>query len=116
MKKRIVVSIVLFLVFLCKSQPTFGQNSNEIKRGNLRVLVLEGTPYQRGLEHGKALKKDIQSLIELWRTDLERTYKINADKFIAKFLKETNFQNAIKKWTPDLWEELSGGRFAHWAL
>jgi predicted choloylglycine hydrolase len=77
-------------------------------KGPLRVLVLKGTPYERGFEHGRALKKEIHELVKLWKTDIEKSYKMDANTFIAKFLKRTNFQKAIKRWTPELLEEVKG--------
>jgi hypothetical protein len=81
-----------------------GQNANK----KLRVLVLEGSPYNRGLIHGRALKKEIHELIGLWRNDIEKTFKVSADKFIAAFLKKTNFQKSIKRWMPEMLEEVRG--------
>jgi hypothetical protein len=74
----------------------------------MRVLVLEGAPYERGFEHGQALKKEIHELVKLWKADIVRSYKMDANTFITKFLKRTNFQKAIKRWTPELLEEVKG--------
>ncbi len=74
----------------------------------IRVLVLEGTPYQRGLTHGMALKKEIHEVVALWKADLAEKAQTDADAFIKKFLNETDFIPAIEKWTPDLLEEVRG--------
>jgi predicted choloylglycine hydrolase len=108
MKKLPGVPATLFLIILCFTGHLICQNSRLTHTGNLRILVLEGEPYQRGFDHGKILKKEIQELLKLWRADIERSYKVNADTFIEKFLNKTNFQKAIMRWTPDLWEELKG--------
>lgn len=77
--------------------------------GNLKVVVLQGSPYNRGLVHGRTLKKEIGELIKLWKElYIEDSYKVPADKFIANFLKQTNFLQAIKKWTPELLDEVRG--------
>lgn len=76
--------------------------------GKLRVLELRGSPYHRGLVHGKTLKPEIHEIIKLWKAEIESQYKVKADKFIADFLKQTNFQPAIKKWTPELLDEVRG--------
>jgi isopenicillin-N N-acyltransferase like protein len=76
--------------------------------GKLRVIELRGSPYHRGLVHGKTLKKEIHEVINLWKAEIESNYKVKADKFIADFLKQTNFQPAIKRWTPELWDEVRG--------
>ncbi len=74
----------------------------------LRVLVLEGTPRQRGLAHGKALQKQIHQVLKLWKAELAATYKMDADAFIQCFVKKTDYLSAMKKWTPDLVEEIEG--------
>ena len=74
----------------------------------IRVLVLEGTPYQRGLTHGMTLKKEIHEVVALWKADLAKQAGTDADAFIEKFLKETDFIPAIEKWTPGLLEEVRG--------
>jgi len=75
---------------------------------NIKFIVLEGSPYNRGLIHGKTLKKEIRELINLWKENLQNKYGMNADEFISKFIKETDFFNAIKRWTPELLEEVRG--------
>ena len=108
MKKLPGILAMLFLIVLCFTGHLICQNSRLTQKGNLRIVTLEGEPYQRGFEHGKALKKEIHELLKLWRADIEQSYKVDADTFIKKFLKRTNFQKAIMRWTPDLWEELKG--------
>jgi len=76
--------------------------------GKLRVLVLEGTPYQMGMIHGKALKPEITELMKRWKADLARTYKVPAEDFIQKFLKYTDFRPSIERWTPGLLDEVRG--------
>ena len=78
------------------------------KSFNLKVVVLEGSPYNRGLTHGRTLKKEIGEVIGRWKTHLETDYRLKADVFIEKFFEKTNFLPAIEKWTPDLLEEVRG--------
>jgi len=75
----------------------------------LRVVDLEGgTPYHMGLVHGRALKGEIRELVKRWKQDLEKTYGVTADEFIAEFLKKTDFKPAIARWTPGLLDEVRG--------
>lgn len=74
----------------------------------LKVLVLTGTPYERGLQHGTLLKKEIGELVPKWEKYVERLFKVKADEYIKHFLKNTGFIPAIKKWTPELLEEIRG--------
>jgi isopenicillin-N N-acyltransferase-like protein len=108
MKKcsTILISVVLILSF--PQGPIFGQQSPLTTKGNLKVLVLEGAPYERGLQHGSALKKEIHDLVKLWKEDIRKTYKTEPDVFIKIFLAATNFEKGIQEWTPELWEELKG--------
>ena len=70
--------------------------------------MLEGTPYNRGLVHGKTLKDDIGTLVVRWKENLTHRYEIPADAFIKKFVSHTQYLAAMKKWTPDLVEEVKG--------
>jgi predicted choloylglycine hydrolase len=74
----------------------------------LAVVTLEGSAFERGVIHGKTLKAQIHELVKLWKADLVERYKMPADAFIKKFVQQTDFQPAIKKWTPELLEEIRG--------
>src|SRR4030095_12739146 len=54
-------------------------NQELSNKKDLRVVVLEGSPYNRGLIHGKTLKKEINELVRLWKADLGK----GADTFIS---------------------------------
>jgi hypothetical protein len=75
---------------------------------NLPILHLNGTPYENGFQHGAIMKNRIIKLIGLWKKDIEDNYQIPADEFIKMFLDATDYIPAIKKWTPDLLEEIKG--------
>ena len=107
-KKCLAVLILAVLLFSLPRSRVFCQTKPLATQGNLKVLVLEGTPYERGVQHGKALRDEIQTLVKLWKKDLHRAHKIDADVFIKKFLANTDYQKAIEKWTPELWGELQG--------
>ena len=74
----------------------------------LRVVTLEGSPSECGLTHGKSLKTAIHALLKVWKADLAERYRMDADAFIKKFLERTNYLPALKKWTPELIEEIAG--------
>lgn len=75
---------------------------------NLPILHLNGTPYENGFQHGQIMKSRIHELVGLWKNDIEKKYQIPADKFITIFLDSTDYIPSIKKWTPDLLEEIKG--------
>ncbi|MFA5850945.1 MAG: C45 family peptidase [Bacteroidales bacterium] len=75
---------------------------------NLPILHLNGTPYENGFQHGQIMKSRIHELVGLWKKDIEKNYQISADVFIKVFLSSTDYIPSIKKWTPDLLEEIKG--------
>jgi isopenicillin-N N-acyltransferase-like protein len=75
---------------------------------DLRVITLEGTPRQRGQIYGETLRTKISDIIKNWKDNLHKSLDMNPDKYLSQMLKDTNFLPAIKKWTPDLLEEVKG--------
>jgi len=104
MRRGIIGFVVLsLLVIAWDPAPRLGSAPK------LRVVDLEGgTPYHMGLVHGRALKGEIRELVKRWKLDLEKTYGVPADDFIAEFLKKTDFKPAISRWTPGLLDEVRG--------
>jgi isopenicillin-N N-acyltransferase-like protein len=72
------------------------------------VLELTGTPHQRGQAHGEALRVTIHEHIARTKAFFEENTKKNPDQVLDELLAETDFLTAIRKWTPDLLEELEG--------
>ena len=72
------------------------------------VVELKGTPYMRGLTHGRSLKPEIQELVKRWKADLEKTHSVPATTYIEKLLEASDFQPAIERWTPGLLDEVRG--------
>ncbi len=54
MKKTLCLFISVILAFAVMPHQTTGKDHSLTDKRKLRVLVLEGTPYDRGLQHGKA--------------------------------------------------------------
>lgn len=104
--KRYILSILIVVIFF-KAQ--LSCQSVELLAGNeLRYLELRGTPYERGLTHGKVLKKEIQDVIELFKKDIQKNTGMDPDIFIAKFLELTDYKASVQKWVPETMEELKG--------
>lgn len=74
----------------------------------LKVVELSGSAHERGLKHGKELRSEIARMVELWKKDLQARAKEDPDILLRRFSAETNFVPAIKKWTPDLLDEIRG--------
>jgi len=87
-------------------------NYEEVKVSDLLTqipeVVLEGTPRQRGRIHGETRKTGILSHIEQWKTYLEISNQMDPETYIDQFLEETNLLQAVKRWTPELLEEVQG--------
>ena len=75
----------------------------------VKFVVLEGTPFNRGMVHGKTLRGEIHELIGLWKRDLSRQFHMDADEFIGRFLAGTDYLPSIKiSGPPKCWRR-SGG-------
>lgn len=74
----------------------------------VRVVELSGSGYQRGLQHGRALRAEIGEAVRRWQDDLQATRKLDPGAVIAGFLRDTDFVTAIRRWTPELLEEVRG--------
>ncbi|WP_047450892.1 C45 family autoproteolytic acyltransferase/hydolase [Alistipes sp. ZOR0009] len=107
----LILSFAVFNAFLA-SATTGGDSRKEVvldtAYSSLPVLHLNGTPYENGFQHGKIMRSRIAELVGLWKRDIEEKYGIPADRFIATFLDSTNYIPSIKRWTPDLLEEIRG--------
>src|SRR2546421_4547172 len=104
---RFAGTLVLGLLFSCSGRIDTADGVSRQPRA-LKVVDLEGSPYHRGLVHGQTLRKEIVQLVQIWKTNLAETFKVDADRLISAFLKQTDYVPAIRRWTPDLLEEIRG--------
>ncbi len=74
----------------------------------MRVLVCDGKPRARGRIHGETFREEIGTLVALWKESIARRYAMQADRFIEEFLGDTRFDEAARRWTPGLWDEVCG--------
>ncbi|MCA8949063.1 MAG: hypothetical protein KDE27_06160 [Planctomycetes bacterium] len=74
----------------------------------VEVVDLEGTPYERGLTHGQALKQQIAALLPFFERDLADRSELSAAEFVTWFLESTRYGDAIRRHTPDLLDEVRG--------
>ncbi len=75
---------------------------------NMRVLTLEGTPRQRGRQHGEELREMIGRHLDLYRENIQQDTGLDAQAFFDRFYAETDFLPIIEKYTPDLLDEVRG--------
>jgi predicted choloylglycine hydrolase len=72
------------------------------------MVVLEGGPRKRGRAHGEELRPRIKEAVRAWKDRLQRDLDGHPDTYLDEFVENTNFLKAIRKWTPDLLEEVKG--------
>lgn len=80
----------------------------ELPSREVPVITLRGTPYQRGVQHGKQLKVQIDEVYGKWKANIRKDTNSDPDSVIADFLQTTNFKPAIEKWTPETLQEVRG--------
>jgi len=95
------LAMAVFFVF--QAHVVFPQPGRE-----LREITVSGTGYERGLQHGKQLSTEIGDIIAAWKANTEAALGRDADLVLAEFFEYADFTGAIKKWTPDLYEEIRG--------
>lgn len=102
------IAFLLALAGLPSLVSAAGDRAMPGREEKLRIVDLEGTPYQMGKIHGQTLKTEIQVLLKRWKEDLEKTYRVPAEGFVRNLLEKTDFQPAIARWTPGLLDEVRG--------
>jgi len=72
------------------------------------LIELAGPPRTRGRIHGEALREKIHTLLGAWRQLIEATTGHPLEAIAADFRASTRFDEAMRRWTPGLLEELEG--------
>jgi hypothetical protein len=101
MLKRIVAAICVLGTLNLVAQ------NNQSERV-LKEITLTGSGYELGLQHGELLKTEIGEIVTKWKANTTKTFKKNAELTLDAFYEYANFDAAIKKWTPELYEEVRG--------
>ena len=100
--KHILFSALFLLFFVT------GFCQTNLNKRQLKIITVSGNGYERGYQHGQQMKKEIGELMILWKKDLGEDIHIPADTFIHNFLGATDFIPSIKKYTPDILDEVRG--------
>ena len=100
--KHILFSALFLLFFVT------GFCQTNLNKRQLKIITVSGNGYERGYQHGQQMKKEIGELMVLWKKDLGEDIHIPADTFIHNFLGATDFIPSIKKYTPDILDEVRG--------
>lgn len=114
MRSITLVGLSLTVFLLSVSSFSIVQAKDNISKlqkidNRLYYLEIKGPPYERGYQHGNALKYVIQSGMAKWKQWISEVLEQeNPDIEIAEFIHGTDFIDAIQKHTPDLYLELQG--------
>jgi len=111
LKNSLLCFSIAILLVGCNKPENVSKSTSDFPKSNiaeLKYLVLEGSPHNRGFVHGKTLKNEIREIVDMWNADISKASGMNSDALIKKFLADTDFITAIKKWTPGLLEEVKG--------
>lgn len=72
------------------------------------VVPTSGTPTKRGETHGEHLRALIADGIGRWTDTIASTHGLRPNDYIAAFVAGTDYLPSIRRWTPDLLEEIKG--------
>ena len=115
MKKILVFLTALILLSACGNKLQVNTQSLKYPDGisapvqrNIKEVTLSGSGYELGLQHGELLKTEIGEIVQKWKQNTSKQFNRDADQIIKEFFEYAQFTPAIKKWTPDLYDEIRG--------
>lgn len=110
MKSQRIFGIVILLAALTGCNPENAGTPEPAPQTlrPVREVVLTGDGYERGLQHGRELKKEVAQIVEAWKANASNALGRDADSILTDFFEYADFEDAIQKWTPGLYEEVRG--------
>jgi isopenicillin-N N-acyltransferase like protein len=82
--------------------------SSLLETATMPVVTCFGEPRRRGRIHGEELRDTIAAGTGRWLEALGSRHGIDPDDYLRGFLDDTDHLPAIRRWTPDLLEEVRG--------
>jgi isopenicillin-N N-acyltransferase like protein len=82
--------------------------ATEVPKRELRQVTFSGSGYELGLQHGQFFKKEIGEIVQKWKESTTSQLERDSDEVLEEFFAYADFEGSIKKWTPDLYEEVRG--------
>ncbi|MCZ7529104.1 MAG: C45 family peptidase [Acidimicrobiia bacterium] len=76
--------------------------------GELLVVEASGSPRERGRAHGEEAREPVHTVIGRWHDDIALDIGRGVDGYLDAFLAATDFATAVRRWTPDLLDEVGG--------
>ncbi len=103
MPNKIIALICLLAAFAVN---VFGQTRESHRE--LIELSFNGKGFALGYVHGSVLQVKIGQILEKWKANTSKVTGRDADEVIEEFLEYARFTDAIRKWTPELYDEIQG--------
>jgi hypothetical protein len=85
-----------------------GRGASTATRQAIPIVDLQGTPHERGRIHGEELRSLVATGVTQWKEALEQARGCPSDAYIAQFLAATSFDGAVRRWAPELLDEIRG--------
>ena len=74
----------------------------------LHTIHLSGSPRSRGQQYGEGLRAAIIARDAAWKEQIAQHSGLTPGIFIERHLQSTDYLSAVRRWTPDLVEEIEG--------
>jgi hypothetical protein len=79
-----------------------------MKTNEMKVLTVGGTPRERGRAIGESLREDIHAVMEKHEQAIDKRPGYSVKEYYTAFDQFGAYLDAVKKWAPDLLEEVWG--------
>jgi isopenicillin-N N-acyltransferase like protein len=113
--KTNLLSVISLILLLACSAPSEKESTateilaaTEVPKRELRQVTFSGSGYELGLQHGQFFKKEIGEIVQKWKESTTSQLERDSDEVLEDFFAYADFEGSIKKWTPDLYEEVRG--------
>lgn len=98
----------ILLLFACANDSGVHQDEGpDSNVSDTLVIQLNGSGYERGLQHGQLLKDQVTSIVADWKANIAR-FGVDPEAVLDTFFQYAAFDEAIRTWAPDLYEEIGG--------
>lgn len=98
---------MLIATLLFSFVDVYAQDAKTIKR-EIREITLTGGGYELGLQHGQQLKSEIAEIVSKWKSNTTENFGKDAELVLDDFFEYANFTESIRRWTPELYDEVRG--------
>lgn len=110
-----LILLNILVAWGCNEQPKSNSQTSahnaaaapEISRV-LRVIELNGSGYELGLQHGRILKGEIAEIVSRWKANTAEALGRDADSVLSDFFEYARFDATIQQYAPELYEEVRG--------